>query len=452
MTKLKPFKHQKATLALRQRSEIILDLSEPGTGKTLAHLWDFAARRAKGGGAGLVVAPLTLIDTVWPHEARLIDKDLSVSVAFASNRAKALVPGHDLYVTNYEGMKVLADNPALQRQLGIDWFCLDEGTAIKNPMAQRSKAAFKVAKSIEYKALLSGSLGAAESPVTDYWAPTFMLDQGERLGKQFSGFRAAVCTPVQVGPQANMVQWVPKEGALEAVAGLLSDISIRHLFETSVTQSIRSIEFDLPRKLRQHYEAMAKQQALLLKDRVITAVNGGAAAQKLMQIASGSLYDNDGAGALLDTKRYELVADLACERPRTLIAFRWQHQREALLDLLTKRGRRVAFIDGTVSGPKRKQIVEDHKRGLIDDLLLQPAAAAHGLTLLGARTTIWASPTYSYEEFDQLNRRNYRTGQDQDCEVIVVAARATLDERAFEICLNKGKGMNAMFDAIADFT
>ncbi|BAU16353.1 hypothetical protein FDH89_gp25 [Pseudomonas phage phiR18] len=453
MAKFKPIKlmpHQKKTLKKRGETSILLDLSEPGTGKSVAHATHFVEHRKAGGGAGLIVAPLSLIDTVWPHEVGLVDPDVDISVAFANNRAKAFQPGHDLYVTNYNGLEYLSENPSLVRKLGIDWFLGDEATAFKNPQAKRTKRCHKLVRNVEFKALLSGSLGA--KMITDYFAPTLILDDGKRLGWQFSRFREATCYPVQVGRQAHMIQWEPREGADLAVAQLLQDISIRHLFATTVKQSIRTIEFKLPPKLRKLYEQMAREQAMFLKDKVITAANGGAAAQKLLQIASGSTYDNQKANTLLDMQRYELVADLAEEREKTLIAFQWHHQREALELLLKKRGRTTAYIDGTVPGEKRKAIVEAHKRGEIDDLLLQPQAAAHGLTLVNARTTIWATPTYDYELFDQLNRRTYRTGQSQDCEVIVICAENTLDAKAFEVCTTKGKRMMTMFEYIRDFT
>lgn len=448
---IKPFPHQKKTLALREQSDIVLDLSEPGTGKTIAHLLHFAKRRKANGGAGLVVAPLSLIDTVWPHEAALVDDRMDVSCAFAANRAKAFQPGHDLYVTNYEGLRYLEANPKVLKQCGIDWALGDEATAFKNGQTGRTKQAMKVFRDIEFKALLSGSLGART--ITDYWAPAMILDKGKRLGWQFSKFRNAVCIPIQRGPSANMIEWVDREGADLAVAQLLSDISIRHLFKTTVKQSVNTISFQLPKKLRVMYESMAKQQAMLLKNqKVITAVNGGVAAGKLLQIAAGSIYDNDGVDECLDMSRYELCADLAEARPKTLMAFHWHHQRDIMIKLLEKRGRRVEFIDGTVTKQgARKAIVDAHKRGEIDDLLLQPAAAAHGLTLVDACSTIWISPTHNYELFDQLNRRTYRTGQKQDCEVIVVVAENTLDQRAFEVCTTRGARMNQMFDHIMTF-
>lgn len=448
------YDHQKQTIALRRRSPIILDLSEPGTGKTLAHCEDFRAHRNRKGGAGLVVCPLSLVGAVWPVDMAKLDRGIDVSCAYAHNRAKAFEPGHDLYVTNYEGLKYLATNwVQMKKKLNLDWFLIDEGTAFKNPQAQRTKIAMRIAKDMENRAILSGTLGSKS--ILDYWAPMVILDRGKRLGAVHAAFRNSVCVPLQVGPSRNMVQWVPREGAYEAVAALISDISIRHVLEEchdmpgTVTHNI---VVQLPPKLRKIYSQMAKDQAIALKDKVITAVNGGVAANKLLQIAAGSLYDNESLIEVLDTSRAELIADLCEERGHTIIAFNWHHQRDMIIAALTKRGRTVAYIDGTVPGSKRDQIVADFQDGVYDDILLHPAAAAHGLTLTRATTTIWASPTYNYEHFDQLNRRAYRIGQHNRCEVIVITAEGTLDMHAYDVCLHHGKGMTDMFEAIANYS
>lgn len=451
---VKFYDHQKQTIALRKRSPIILDLSEPGTGKTLAHCEDFRDHRNHRGGAGLIVCPLSLVGSVWPVDMAKLDRGISVSCAYANNREKAFQPGHDLYVTNYEGLKYLKENwVQMKRKLGLDWFLIDEGTAMKNAQAKRTKIAMQIARDLEHRAILSGTLGSKS--ILDYWAPMKILDGGKRLGAIYSAYRNAVCVPVQVGPAANMLEWVPRDGAEDAVAALLSDISIRHELEKCFDmpgEVVHNLVITLPKKLMKIYEQMARESAIALKDKVITAVNGGVVATKLLQIAAGSLYDNDRLIEVIDTQRAELIADLCEERDHTIIAFMWHHQRDMIIAALEKRGRKVAFIDGTVPGAKRAQIVDDYQAGMYDDILLHPQAAAHGLTLTRATTTIWASPTYNYEHFDQLNRRAYRKGQERRCEVIVITAEHTLDMHAYEVCLTKGEGMHRIFDAILNYT
>ena len=64
-TPLKPFKHQLASLKHGATTPLVLDLSDAGTGKTFVRIEKFAKRRRKGGGRMLVIAPRSLLRSVW---------------------------------------------------------------------------------------------------------------------------------------------------------------------------------------------------------------------------------------------------------------------------------------------------------------------------------------------------------------------------------------------------
>ena len=51
-------------------------------------------------------------------------------------------------------------------------------------------------------------------------------------------------------------------------------------------------------------------------------------------------------------------------------------------------------------------------------LIIQPAAAAHGVTLTAANTVVWWGPTSSLETYAQANARVHRAGQKHKCTVI----------------------------------
>ena len=140
-------------------------------------------------------------------------------------------------------------------------------------------------------------------------------DDGERLGSSFWKYRSAVCEPVQVGPDVDMVEWRDKEGAEYAVFDLLEDISIRHKFEECndiPPNKITEYMIELPPKLRKQYSDMMNIAATMLNDgKLLIAVNAAAVHQKLMQIASGAVYDEFGNHKILDDQRSELVMDRA---------------------------------------------------------------------------------------------------------------------------------------------
>jgi len=51
-------------------------------------------------------------------------------------------------------------------------------------------------------------------------------------------------------------------------------------------------------------------------------------------------------------------------------------------------------------------------------LLIQPQAAAHGVTLTAADTVVWWGPTASAEIYEQANARIHRKGQVNKCTVV----------------------------------
>jgi len=51
-------------------------------------------------------------------------------------------------------------------------------------------------------------------------------------------------------------------------------------------------------------------------------------------------------------------------------------------------------------------------------LIIQPQAAAHGVTLTAADTVVWWGPTSSLETYAQANARVHRAGQENKTTVV----------------------------------
>jgi hypothetical protein len=170
--------------------------------------------------------------------------------------------------------------------------------------------------------------------ITDIWHQAFILDGGKRLGPSFFAFRNATCVPTQSGPAPICLRWTDREGAEIAVTGLLADITIRHRLE-DCTDIPPNHEY--PRKFSlapahyAQYRKLEETSILAIKDRTVNAVNGAVLYNKLLQIASGAVYDDSGGYSVLDNSRYELVMDLVEERRQSVVFFNWEHQRELLV-------------------------------------------------------------------------------------------------------------------------
>lgn len=439
-----PMKHQAVSLDFLRTRPAVFDMSDPGSGKTLVEILDFD-RNGSGNKAMLVLAPKTILETAWANDIKKFAPHLRVSVAYAENREAAFKADADVYVTNIDATTWLAkQTPKFFGR--FERMVVDEVSKLKHATSQRSKAAAKIVKHFPIRRILSGTPNSRS--ITDIWHPVFLLDGGQRLGKSFYGFRNSVCDPVQVGPSANMVQWVDREYAADSVFALLDDITIRHKFEDCVDipeNHSYAVSFRLPPKLRKVYTQMETLNiAELSESKTVTAVNAAIVAGKLLQIASGAVYDEEGNDQFIDSARYELVGELVEARDHSVVFFQWRHQRDALIKEFERRGLRYAVIDGTTSAKARVEAEKFFQGGFYDAILCQPQSAGHGITLTKGCATIWASPCHDTELWKQGLHRVYRTGQKRKTENIVIVAEDTYDERAFENCMGKLGRMNTL--------
>lgn len=101
------------------------------------------------------------------------------------------------------------------------------------------------------------------------------------------------------------------------VTSLLSDVVYRvSLDEVTELPDIiyRSVKVDLPRRLRAQYMNMLHESVVALDSgRVVNAVHAGARVQKLLQICSGAIYDEQGVYHDIHTERHALALDLVEE-------------------------------------------------------------------------------------------------------------------------------------------
>ena len=332
---------------------------------------------------------------------------------------------------NHDGVNWLQENPHLLEN--FSGICIDEFTAFKNPNSDRSRALRELRHHFTVRWIMSAT--PTPNSVTDIWFPVYFCDGGLRLGKTFSLFRQQVCDPIPIPGVAFGKNWIDKDEAQSIMGDRLRDICLRYKREecSDLPPNHTYHRYvELGDKAQRYYDQMVRESVLELDEAEIEAVHAGARVQKLLQICSGAIYDEDKLTHTLCLERYKLVADLIEERDHTVTAFLWQHQRDAIAKELRKRRLSYAIIDGNTGYAERNQAVADFQAGKLRTILAHPQSAGHGLTLTRGKATIWASPTYNAEHFIQFNARIDRTGQERETETILVTARNTLEEQVYE--------------------
>lgn len=446
--------HQNQSLAFFSSTPIGFDNSDPGTGKTAVQV-QLYARRPKPKKRWLILCPKTLMVSAWGDDIEKFGPDLTVSFGFADQREEAFLMDTDVVVLNVDGVKWLNDKKNLKYLAEFDHLTIDEYTTYKHPTSQRSKAAAVIRKYFKYRYALSGTPNP--NSVMELWHPTLLLDDGKRLGTSYFHLRNKVQIPVQNGPRPEHVKWEDKPGAEQAITDILADITIRHRFEdvmTHVPANHRDVKmFDLSKSCKKAYDKMEDDLILALEDATVNAVHAASLRTKLLQIASGAVYTGgeDSAYKLVDSGRYELIADLVEEQDHSVVFFNWKHQRDFLAKEFDKRNITFAIIDGSVTKKgERERIVAGYQSGEYNTILLHPRTGAHGLTLTRGTRTIFSSPFYEADLMEQAIRRIYRGTQNQVTNTVFVQARGTVEKDVYDRLNGKNARMQDLLALMVD--
>lgn len=447
------YQHQQTIVDFCNAHPRVLNFSDPGTGKTRAHIDAFAERPRRK--RALVLAPLSILDAAWGQDINRYQPTLRYSIATAKHRKHALRENTDFMLCNHDGIKGLFALYKEDKQIfeDFDTLIIDEATAFKNLAGRggssRAQALANLRHLFPYRQLLTGT--PATNSVLDLWALAFLADDGERLGNSFFAFRNQVTVPEQVGPSAQMVRWIDRPGSLDIVSKKLDDITVRFAKHECVDipqNHVFTVYTTLPLQVRQIYNQMLDDSIVALHSgAVINAIHAGARANKLLQICTGAVYTEDGLASLIHVERYETVIQLVEERAwPCVVVFNWRHERDQLKALADKRRIDYDTLDGDTPGNRRADIVARFQAGQIRMLLIHPQSAAHGLTLTAGRSTIWASPTANAEHFLQANARIDRNGQQHETETILITARDTREDRVYDMLQGKVGRVSTLLD------
>ena len=405
-----PFKAQLDTaafLTLHRRAYVLNGL---GSGKTLAALWAYDYLRRQGlAGKLLVVAPLSTLelawaDTIFEHFPHL---DFLVLHSSRDRRIKMLSQDAHIYITNHDGLKIL-EKPLASR-MDITHVVVDEvSQCARNAKTDRWKSLNTVINKHMQRACWGMTATPIPTAPTDAWAQARLITP-ETVPHYFTRFRDMVMQ--QRGPY----QWLPRANAIDTVYSVLQP-AIRFSREecvdlppTTYTERFVALTADQAK----HYKAMETTLRAEIDTGSVTAVNEAVKASKLVQIACGLLYANNGPYIIDSTPRINETLQIIQDSQSKVIVFApFVAVVKHLADVLRGAGLDIGVIYGEVSKTQRDAIFHGFERGSSPQVIVaQPAAMSHGLTLVAASTIIWYAPVDSAEIYEQANGRITRPGQ-----------------------------------------
>jgi len=443
------FKHQQETKEFILKNPRVLCFSDAGTGKTRAVLEAIFERRmqAREPKRVLVLAPKSILEPAWGADIRKFTPKLKYSIAEAKNRKSAFDAPTDIVITNHDAVKWILEHVEVLEN--FDTLVIDESTVFKNPSSQRSKAIAALSKLFEYRIALTGT--PAPNSILDVWNQVFIVDDGEHLGKSYYKFRSFACE--NTNSFGSFPKWQDKEGVRDTVSDALNEITIRHKLEDCLDipeNFTTEIEYELDAKNRQIYDDMVRHNIVDIDLSTVSAAQAGVLTMKLLQIAAGMVYDDEKGVITVSDDRTKLIVDLIDQRKQCVVSFLWRHQRDTIIKHLTKRKISYRVIDGSVNSRKRASAVNEFQNGEVRVILAHPQSAGHGLTLTNGTTTIWASPTYNSEFYEQFNRRIYRAGQKKKTETLHIMATDTIDTEVYKKLKTKQTNMHNLLNQIKE--
>jgi SNF2 family DNA or RNA helicase len=443
--RFQPYEHQRKTAAFLTYHKKALVLNEIGTGKTQSALWaaDYLMRTGSMGKV-LIISPLSTLDRVWGDAIFMgfPDRKGVVLHGTAERRKKLLRTDADFFIINHDGFPIIAEDA-----MGMfDLVIVDEAAVLRTPGTTRFKVFRKwMEKNPNTHLWLMTGTPTPNEP-TDAWALAKLVDS-PYCTQTYTAFRD------QVMYKHGQHRWLPRPNSIETVYDILHP-AVRftrdECFDLPDT-IIQTRQVDLTPDQKKHYDTMMRHLMTEVSDEgsTITAVNEAVKVQKLVQIACGVAYDEDGNNVELDcSPRVNAVNEIIEEAGQKVIIFVPLTGTLYMLERELSKRWSVAVVNGAVSSSERSTIFKNFQDARDPHVLIaHPATMAHGLTLTAASTVIWYGPVTSNEQYVQANGRIERIGKRNVSNVIHIEATA-LEHKMYERLKGKQRLQGLLLELI----
>lgn len=424
-----PYAHQYKICSFLTANKRAYCFADMGTGKSLSCAWaaDYllkvgAVKRV------LVVCPISVMVPTWADEFFQVNPGLSCSVLYGTKveRIKVAANNSSVHIINYDGLKVIENEI---RYNNYDLVIIDECTTYGESTTDRWKVANRLFSNTPYVWGLTGT-------------PTLR-------GVEFAYGQAALITPATVKGvskykfkervlrQVSTYTWVERPDAHDEVAKVLKPaIRIRKkdcIDLPPVTHLYREVELSVEQA--DCYARLKSDQFVGNEEVSITASNGAVLMNKLIQIATGAIYDDSGEARRFNVnKRIDETMDFIdraraeSEDPlkgKTLVFVPFKHTAimlKAALDAEKRDGKPkyvTKLVTGDTNAKERADIFKAFQNEEHPDVIIAtPQTMSHGVTATAASCIVWFGPTTSAETYVQACNRIDRPGQRNDMTIV----------------------------------
>lgn len=449
----KPFDAQRQTAGLLTMNKRAYVLNSMGTGKTKSALWAWDYLRTRGlAKKMLVVSPLSTLKFTWLREIFNTLPHRKGTVVHAASKAKRIEklndPEAEILIINHDGAKLLHDEiMALIKAGVIDTICIDELAVYRNGKSLRTKAMKQLAAVAEWVWGMTGS-PMPRSP-TDVWSQCQIITPNT-VPRFFSHFRDMVLSKI------NQFKYAPKQNAVEVAYSVMQPAVRFTMDDVQELPELVTQTRDIPmgQKQAKIYKALAGACHAAIGNHEITAANAGAVMNKLLQVATGWVYDKEKTTVPLDgeDRVSALIETIDEAQQKVLVFVPFIHALDGISEALTKEGIDHAIVSGNTPIGQRSEIFNTFQNtGQYKVLVAHPQCLAHGITLTSASVIVWYAPVTSLEIYEQANARIRRVGQ-RHKQLILHLQSTPVERKIYKLLANNQQVQDAFLSMFADDT
>lgn len=428
----KPYVHQLKICSFLTTNKRALCFADMGTGKSLAVVHCIKYLLSIGEiKRALIIAPLSTLTRTWVDEFFNVDPAITVTKLHGpkAKRIELAANGAQVHVINYEGISVIHNEIKANN---YDCVVIDEVTSYSNHESKRWKEAYNLFKDTKYVWGLTGT-PILRGVIAAYGQAALVVPHNVKF-RSFWEFRNSVQRKI------NDFLWVDRPEAHDIAFSMLRPaISIKKkdcIDLPSMVHVYREVELDKGQKA---FYVKLKEESLV-KDELmqVTAVNAAVLAGKLIQVATGCIYDDDGRALEFDVSgRINETIDFiqkarneasTADKGKTIVFAPFKHTAALIRKKLSEakivvdgkeRKIKAEIIDGDVSAKRRDDIFGRFKEdNSLDVIVAIPQTMSHGLTLTNASCIVWFGPCTSAETYAQACNRIDRPGQTESMTIV----------------------------------
>lgn len=453
---------------------------DPGLGKSSILLAVLSVLLREGVvKAGLLVAPLTVAQSVWspdnPHSEvnKWADfEHLRVQLLHGSNKKALRDESADLYVVNPEGLSLWTEEDLdrrgrkrkafrLIRDLGslpFDLLAVDESTIFKHTSTERFQRLKAMLPVFARRYILTGT--PTPNGLMDLFGQIYLLDGGRALGRYISHYRTRWFYPTGYGGYT----WLPQPNAEKEIREAIAPYTFR--LSAAEVGKLPPVYYaqkfvNLPAKARKAYRELERKLVVEFEDgELASAKNAGVRSGKCRQIANGGIYLDDEPDRPKRTRNERRWRNLHDEKTKALldlleelnghqvlVAYDFAHDLDRLKKAL---GKGTPHLGGGVSARERVRIESAWNAGEVPVVLVHPQSAARGLNLQAAgKAVVFHSLPWDLEAHYQLIRRLLRKNRVDPVYVYYLLARGTVDEAVYAGLQAKEVDQNSLLDGFS---